>query len=95
MLNLLLGGFMVVKERKHFFFSFLFVSRTPAIDGVLDSSYLGNHTEVNKLKELIRQRDNEINILYHRFEKRYWYNRWLCCGCMNWLTRGSYVLLGS
>ncbi|RMX61147.1 hypothetical protein pdam_00016689 [Pocillopora damicornis] len=66
--------------------------RTPAIDGVLDSSYLGNHTEVNKLKELIRQRDNEINILYHRFEKRYWYNSWLCCGCMNWLTRG-YVLL--
>lgn len=65
------------------------------MDGVLDSSYLGNHTEVNKLKELIRQRDNEINILYHRFEKRYWFNRWLCCGCMNWLTRGSYVLLGS
>ncbi|KAJ7369834.1 Kinesin- protein 6 [Desmophyllum pertusum] len=69
-------------------------SRTPAIDGVFDNSYLGNHTEVNKLKELIRQRDNEINILYHRFEKRYWYNSWLCCGCMNWLTRG-YVLLGS
>lgn len=81
-----------VRSGKKLFFIF---SRTPAIDGVLDSSYLGNQTEVNKLKELIRQRDNEINILYHRFEKRYWYNRWLCCGCMNWLTRGPYVLLGS
>lgn len=43
--------------------------RTPAIDGVLDSSYLGNHTEVNKLKELIRQRDNEINILVGMLKK--------------------------
>ena len=64
------------------------------MDGTLDGSYLSNHTEVNKLKELIRQRDNEINILYHRFEKRYWFNNWLCCGCMNWLTKG-YVLLES
>lgn len=44
-------------------------SRTPAIDGGLDSSYLGNHTELNKLKELIRQRDNEINILVGMLKK--------------------------
>lgn len=68
--------------------------RTPTMNGNHDSSYLGNHTELSKLKDLIRQRDNEINILYHRFEKRYWLNNWLCCGCMNWLTNG-YVLLES
>lgn len=45
------------------------LQRTPAIDGVFDSSYLGNHTEVNKLKELIRQRDNEINILVGMLKK--------------------------
>lgn len=68
--------------------------KTPTMNGNYDSSYLGNHTELSKLKDLIRQRDNEINILYHRFEKRYWFNNWLCCDCMNWLTNG-YVLLES
>ena len=29
----------------------------------MDSSYLGHQTEVSKLKELIKQRDNEISIL--------------------------------
>lgn len=44
-------------------------SRTPALDGGLDSSYLGKHTELSKLKELIRQRDNEINILVGMLKK--------------------------
>ncbi|XP_073248269.1 kinesin-like protein KIF6 [Porites lutea] len=43
--------------------------RTPANDGSFDSSYLGNQTELNKLKELIRQRDNEINILVGMLKK--------------------------
>ena len=37
----------------------------------MDSSYLANQTEVTKLKDLIKQRDNEISILYRQFEKRY------------------------
>ena len=36
------------------------------MDGNVDSSYLGNHTEVGKLKELVKQRDNEISILCQR-----------------------------
>ncbi|XP_031565280.1 kinesin-like protein KIF6 isoform X2 [Actinia tenebrosa] len=38
-------------------------------NGALDSSYLGHQTEVNKLKELIKQRDNEINILVSMLKK--------------------------
>lgn len=34
-----------------------------------DSSYLAKKTEVNKLKELIKQRDNEINILVKMLKK--------------------------
>lgn len=44
-------------------------SRIPSINGGHDSSYLGNHTELSKLKELIRQRDNEINILVGMLKK--------------------------
>lgn len=43
--------------------------KTPTMNGNHDSSYLGNHTELSKLKDLIRQRDNEINILVGMLKK--------------------------
>lgn len=60
----------------------------------MDSSYLANQSEVSKLKELIKQRDNEISILYRRFEQRcdiVLYNDVIKTGITRWILNLLYL----